>query len=295
MKRHVKKILLGLLICVFLFPAASFAGSCSTKYPVVLAHGMGASASILGIVDYWWNIDNALANNGAKVYKTSVNGMDSTTAKAASFKTQFLQILAATGAAKANIIGHSHGCLYTRYAISNLGLSTKVATWTGMCGPNRGSYIANLVCYNTPSYIRSVLAGSLNFVYAFIFGDTNPNSLQNGYDLCTDYVTNTFNPQTPNMSGVYYQSWAAKGKISVPDIILEPTWAILCVSDGANDGLVAESSAKWGTYKGCQSAAWYSVGCDHLNMVDQLFGITPGFDAPSFYVSVVNDLKNKGY
>jgi triacylglycerol lipase len=38
--------------------------------------------------------------------------MDSTENKAASFKKQFLQILAVTGKSKANIIGHSHGTLY---------------------------------------------------------------------------------------------------------------------------------------------------------------------------------------
>lgn len=295
MKRQARKLLLTLLCGLFLFPAMAFAGSCSTRYPVVLAHGMGASDEILGIVNYWWNIPGALQNNGCAVYQTSVNAMDSTVNKAVAFKTQFLQILAVTGASKANIIAHSHGCLYTRYAISDLGLAPKVASWTGMCGPNRGSYIANLICYDTPSYVQDVLGDSLDFVYAFILGDTNPNSLQNGYDLCTDYCTNVFNPNTPNMRGIYYQSWAGKGKWSVPDAVLEPTWGILEAHDGANDGLVAVSSAKWGNFRGVQSAAWYSPGVDHFNMIDQILGITPGFDAPSFYVSVVNDLKNRGY
>lgn len=292
--------LLGLLLALFvLIPGTVLAGgsssTCATKYPVVLAHGMGASAEILGIVDYWWGIEDALEDEGARVYITSVNGMDSTAAKAASFKQQFLQILAVTGSSKANIIGHSHGTLYTRYAITNLGLSPKVASYTSLAGPHRGSYIANMIMYNTGGFVQDALGASLNFVYAFIMGDDNPNSIQNGYDLCTDYMTNVFNPNTPNVAGIYYQSWAAKAKISCPNVMLEPTWIILLANEGANDGLVSVNSAKWGNFRGVQEAAWYSPGCDHLNMVGQLFGITPGFDAPDFFVSVVSDLKNRGY
>ena len=50
-----------------------------------------------------------------------------------------------TNASKANIIAHSHGTLYTRYAISNLGLGSKVASYTSLCGPHRGSAVADWV------------------------------------------------------------------------------------------------------------------------------------------------------
>lgn len=289
-----------ILVCLFLcVPMLAFAGgssnTCNTKYPVILAHGMGASAEILGIIDYWYGIPDALTAEGCNLYITSVNGMDGTIAKAVDFKRQFLQILATSGASKANIIAHSHGALYTRYAISNLGLAPYVATYTSLCGPNRGSAVADLIMYHTSSTVKNILAGSLNFVYAFIFGDTNPDTMQNGYDLCTDYMKNVFNPNTPNMPGVYYQSWAAKAKTSCPSVILEPTWIYLLTQEGANDGLVSVTSAKWGNFRGIEDAAWYSPGCDHLNMVGQLFGITPGFDAPDFFVSVVSELKGWGY
>src|SRR5512145_2975506 len=128
-------------------PSSLFAGGsssqCATRYPIVLAHGMGAQATIsllgVNIVDYWWGIEDALEDEGADVYITSVNGMDSTANKAASFKKQYLEILAITGKSKASIIAHSHGTIYTRYAITNLGLASKVASWTGLSGPHRGS------------------------------------------------------------------------------------------------------------------------------------------------------------
>ena len=299
----MKKItLIGItfiLTAIFLIPISALAGGdtdrCDTRYPIVMAHGMGASAEILGIVDYWWGIPEALEDEGADVYITSVNGMDSTRNKAITFKNQFLAIQAVTGAAKLNIIGHSHGTIYTRDAISNLGIGSYVASYTSIAGPHRGSAIADVIIGIVPDSLEWLVGDTLDFVYAFIFGDTNPDSLQNGYDVTRPYMINTFNPNTPNVAGIYYQSWAAKAKTSCPSLILEPTWLVLLAYEGANDGLVSVNSAKWGNFQGVEDAAWYSVGCDHLNIVDQLFGITPGFDAGEFYVSLAEDLKARGY
>ncbi|MBN2079187.1 MAG: alpha/beta hydrolase [Spirochaetes bacterium] len=297
----MKKVLISLTIVTAAFSFAFASGSsntCQTKYPVVLAHGMGASAQILGIVNYWNRIPDALRDEGARVYITSVNGMDSTANKALAFKQQFLQIKAVSGAAKLNIIGHSHGTIYTRYAISNLGLSPYVASHTSIAGPHRGSAIADVIMGVIPNPAEPIVGAALDFVYAFIFGDTNPNSVQNGYDLVRSYMINTFNPNTPNKSGVYYQSWAAKIKtmaINARNWYFIATWPILLLTEGANDGLVSVTSAKWGTFRGTQEGSWYSAGVDHLNIVDQLFGFTPGFDAPDFWVDMVADLKNRGY
>lgn len=285
------------LFVLFFIPAFLHAGggsetnSCKTKYPVVLAHGMGASAEILGIVDYWWGIEDALEGEGCDVYITSVNGMDGTINKAIEFKRQVLEILEITGKEKVNIIGHSHGTVYSRYAIANLGLGPYVASHSSLAGPHRGSSVATLF-ENLPSW----LAGDvLNFVYAFVFGDTNPDAQQNFSDLTPYYMTGVFNPNTPDFKGIYYQSWAAKAKTFCPSVILEPTWLYLLAAEGANDGLVSVESAKWGTFRGVEDAAWYSTGCDHLNVVGQLFGFTPGFDAPEFMISAVSDLKDRGY
>lgn len=289
-----------LILAMVMMPATGLAwwwdsDECDTQYPVVLAHGMGASAEILGIVDYWWGIEDALEDEGADVYITSVNGMDATENKAADFRQQFLEILAITGKPKANIIGHSHGTLYTRYAISNLGIASGVASHTSIAGPHRGSAIADLIMYETPDVLLDLLGDSLDFVYAFIFGDTDPNSVENGWQLTRDYMTDVFNPNTPDDPNIYYQSWAAKAKTSCPSVVLELPWLVLLVEEGANDGLVSVNSAKWGNFRGVEDAAWYSPGCDHLNIVGQLFGITPGFDAPDFYVDVVGELKDMGY
>ncbi|WP_248635479.1 esterase/lipase family protein [Desulfatibacillum aliphaticivorans] len=294
-----KQALILALAALLLIPGLALAGGskdiCDTKYPVVLAHGMGASAEILGIMDYWWGIEEALEDEGAEVYITSVNGMDATENKAADFQRQAFQIMAVSGASKINIIGHSHGTIYTRYAMSNLSLGRYVKSHTSIAGPHRGSSIADLIMNGLPSGLLNVGGDVLDFVYAFIFGDDNPQSLENGYDLVTDYMSDVFNPNTPNLSGVYYQSWAAKAKVGCNSVVLTPTWLIMLGYEGANDGLVGVESAKWGKFRGVEDGAWWSLGVDHLNIVGQLFGITPGFDAPDFFVDIVSDLKDRGY
>ncbi|MBI9075151.1 MAG: alpha/beta fold hydrolase [Desulfatibacillum sp.] len=287
------------LVSLLVIPGLALAGgkknTCDTKYPVVLAHGMGASAEILGIMDYWWGIEDALEDEGAKVYITSVNGMDTTANKAADFQRQAFEILAVSKASKLNIIGHSHGTIYTRYAISNLKLGRYVKSHTSIAGPHRGSSMADLLINGLPSGLLNAAGSVLDFVYAFVFGDDNPNTIANGYDLVTDYMVDVFNPNTPNKSTVYYQSWAGKAKTGCNSIVLTPTWLIMRAYEGANDGLVGVESAKWGNFRGVEDASWWSMGVDHLNIVGQLFGFTPGFDAPDFFVDVVSDLKKRGY
>ncbi|MCG8337274.1 MAG: alpha/beta fold hydrolase [Proteobacteria bacterium] len=300
--RVYTKLVVLCLVAVFLMPTTLFAAGKSnvaaTRYPIVLAHGMGASAEILGILDYWWGLEDVLRDEGADVYITSVNGMDSTAAKAADFKQQYLEILAISGKEKANIIGHSHGTIYTRYAVSNLGLGDNVASHTSIAGPHRGSVIADVILGLVPDSLEWLVGDTLDFIYAFIFGDKNPDSLQNGYDLTRTNMINNFNPNTPNVAGVYYQSWAAKIKtmaINARNWYFIGTWPILLLHEGSNDGLVSVNSAKWGNFRGVEDASWYSAGCDHLNIIDQPFGITPGFDRDEFYLELVAELKNMGY
>lgn len=271
-------------------------GAAATKYPVILAHGMGASAEILGRWDYWWGVADALRKEGAEVYTTSVNGMDGTAAKAADFKRQFLEILATSGKPKANIIGHSHGTVYTRYAISNLGLADMVASHTSIAGPHRGSAVADAVVGIIPDAWEPLAGNTIDFIYTLLFGDTNPDSLQNAYDLTSTHMINNFNPNTPDISGIYYQSWTGIMKSKVRrNWYFGATWQILQENEGENDGLVSVNSAKWGTFRGVEEGADWSAGVDHINIVGHPNGRTPGFDCDQFYIDIVSELKDMGF
>ena len=291
------------IICIFLilipatvFSAGNKADTCDTRHPVILAHGTGGADKILGIVDYWWGISDALENEGAEVFITRVDGMGGTEEKAEQFRDEFLKIQTmCPPETKFNIIGHSHGALYTRFAISNLGLSPHVSSLTSIAGPHRGMVLADRIVKNFPNPLKSITGTTLDFLYAYFMGDSNPDSAKNVYDVTTLYMKYVFNPGTPNMGGVYYQSWAAKVKYGCPNIVLDPVWRLLAEAEGPNDGLVSVESAKWGNFCGEESGAWWSPGCDHLNIIGHLFGITPGFYAPDFYVNLVANLKNQGF
>ena len=295
---NFRGIVVGALAIIMITTGAFAGGSnnstCATKYPIVLAHGMGAQYDIAwGITHYWNNIPSELRDHGAKVYVTSVNALDGTVAKAESWKRQALEILAVSGKAKINVIGHSHGTIYTRYAISNLGMAGRVASHTSIAGPHRGSSIAELVlkiCTKVP-----VASDILNALVVLVMGDTNPNTIQNLKDLTRDYMVNVFNPGTPNAAGIYYQSYAYRIKSVLGSGLFLLTWPIQKNIEGDNDGLVAVTSAKWGNFRGViEGASWLGAGVNHLAAVDMLFGITPGFNAPAHFVDIVSDLKNRG-
>ena len=293
------RLLICVVTCLVWSPVfaggSSDAGSCDLSYPIVLAHGMGASGNIelfgVEIIEYWYGIDSALEDRGADVYITSVNGMDSTASKGEDFNRQVLEILAVSGKEKVNIIGHSHGCIYSRYAITNLDLGKRVASHTSMAGPHRGSSVADAIMYGVPESLHGLFGKLVDSVYAVLFGDNDPDSLANGWDVTRPAMV-IFNENTPDVEGVYYQSYAAKIKIF--DLFFEIPWLICKYYEGDNDGLVSVTSAKWGDFKGVISGAWWCDGVSHLELINMFYGVTPGFDAPALFVEIAEDLKSRG-
>jgi len=289
-------ILFVFVFSVSAFPLVSFADTtCATKYPIVLSHGMGYTAGGLLGIGYWYNIPSALAGHGAQVFQSNQTAMAATSDRAAQLQTYVLQVLATTGASKVNIIGHSQGGLDARYMISNLGMSSKVASLTTVSSPNRGSSVAD-VLLSLDADLGGWISGLTTDVYYFLFGGQQ-NSIAAAQWLSVNFMTNTFNPNTPNASGVYYQSWSAT--MNAPPILdklpFTASAAILWWYEGSNDGLVSTWSAPWGTYRGNQGGSIFGGGVSHVNMCDQFLDVTPFFDAPGFYVSMVKDLKGKGY
>ncbi|MGD0022578.1 MAG: hypothetical protein ABSC54_09785 [Smithellaceae bacterium] len=328
------------LAIVLASPVVAADTSCKTKYPIILAHGMGFTPSpqypnsFPGIVE-------ALQACGATVYTPIVEGIGGTAEKAGQFVNGFSEVSPYDGSSwtsggfkgiqamypagtKFNIIGHSHGGLYTRYAITNLGIAPYVASLTTVDSPHRGSYIDQIeldIVKAIPA-LGSLIAGAIPFT-----GD--PAKLAaNDTDLSVDYMTKVFNPNTPNVKGIYYQSFscafrqyniikaeldgitevinAVEGKTTpVPTSALAfaellynalPDLAAECfyLGGGLGDGLVQVSSAQWGTYLGTQMGPWYSQGLNHLDAVN----IAPygaKWDAVGYWVQLVKNLKAKGY
>ncbi len=303
-------------------PVSAADTTCQTKYPIILAHGMGFTPSS-AYPNSFPGIVEALRARGATVYCTVVEPIGATREKAEQFKAELLKIMATDPSAKFNIIGHSHGGLYTRDAITNLGLSPYVASLTTVDSPHRGSTLAGVM-----SAISSILPWLADVLVGLIPSMDDPEKLTiNTQQLSPGYMNNVFNPNTPNVGGVYYQSWSAQYNYINPFITtgnylvlmaeaivllgLDPTSAsgsiaalygalpylaaeIYLLGGGYNDGLVSVNSAKWGTYLGTQKGYWYTQGVNHLDVVN-ISPLGATFDVIGYWVKVVKDLKAKGY
>lgn len=137
MQKRFWKIVAICLIALTSLPAPSWAaGYTQTKYPIVLVHGLFGFDSV-GPVDYFYGIASALRSGGADVYVTSVSAANSTEVRGEQLLVQVKQILAATGAAKVNLIGHSHGGPTARYVASVR--PDLVASVSSVGGVNKGS------------------------------------------------------------------------------------------------------------------------------------------------------------
>lgn len=113
--------------------------------PVVLVHGLGATAS-----ENWYFLAPHLAERGycvfAKTYGMdprypSRGGLKPMQESAAELARFVDEVRAATGAAKVDLVGHSEGAIMPRWYLKFLGGTAKVDHFIGWAGPNHGTDI----------------------------------------------------------------------------------------------------------------------------------------------------------
>lgn len=276
-----------------------------TKYPIVLAHGMFGFKSLLGgAVDYWYQIPSDLQANGAKVYVTQVAALESSEVRGEQFLKQVKDILAITGAAKVNLMGHSHGGHSIRYVAALM--PSKVASVTAIGSPVKGSPVADLV---TQTGSLSVVAyGALNALAGVIelfngagsFNQSAKNSIASLSTKGSAAFTAKFPQGVPTtacgqgaatVNGVKYYSWGGTKRLTN---VLDPTDALLGATglfiSQANDGLVSQCSSHLGVVLRDN----YSM--NHLDEVNLMFGLRDIFatDPKSVYREHANRLKLAG-
>jgi pimeloyl-ACP methyl ester carboxylesterase len=113
----------------------------NARYPVLLVHGYGASESV------WTPLRRALAEAGFG-YIVSFNYNSFATdpvAVSAELTCQAMRALAAAGAPRVHLIGHSLGGLIVRCALAaNAALSSQTASAVTIASPHRGAYLARI-------------------------------------------------------------------------------------------------------------------------------------------------------
>ncbi len=134
--------------------------SAAHPYPVVLVNGTGED-----MADGFSALSPLLADNGYCVFAANFGGapgnllqgtgdIAQSAAELASFVTQ---VLAATGASKVDLVGHSQGGMMPRYYLKFLGGAPKVQTLVGLAPSNHGTTLDGLATLETE--LATVLPG----------------------------------------------------------------------------------------------------------------------------------------
>jgi triacylglycerol esterase/lipase EstA (alpha/beta hydrolase family) len=115
--------------------------------PVVLVNGTFANQ-----ITSWNAVSPLLKNNGYCVYTFNYGGLFAgqigsygpVATSAGELKTKVDQVLAATGAAKVDLVGWSQGGMMPRYYLKNLGGAAKVNALIGLAPSNHGTTLSGL-------------------------------------------------------------------------------------------------------------------------------------------------------
>ncbi|HEY4096573.1 MAG TPA: alpha/beta fold hydrolase [Baekduia sp.] len=192
--------------------------------PVVLVNGTFANQ-----IDSWNAFAPLLKNNGYCVYTFNYGGLvlgqigalGPVAASAGELKTEVDHVLAATGAAKVDIVGWSQGGMMPRYYIKNLGGAATVNRLVGLAPSNHGTTVdgiatlaglipgatqaAGAVCPAcTDQFAGSPFMTALN-----AGGDTVPGVqytvIESRYDEVVTPYTSAFLAAGPNVTNITIQ------------------------------------------------------------------------------------------
>lgn len=307
MKSIAKTLVIASAVAMACGAAQAASTYAATKYPFVMAHG-AAGFDKIGPVDYWYGITTDLRNNGAKVYTTSMSAMNSSDVRNEQFLKEFKQIMAISGAAKYNLIGHSHGAHSIRYVAAIM--PAKVASVTSVDGVNAGTPVADVVLGFSNvlgpagTEIVAALVNGLGKIEAYLSG--NPSLPQDSVAMLNSLTTpamKAYNQKYPagvpatacgqgaaSVNGVRYYSWGGTAVVTNPldplDLFLTATSAAFL--GAANDGLVGKCAQHLGT------VIRDDYNMNHMDAVNQAIGLRGLFDPVALYRQHANRLKLAG-
>ena len=263
---------------------------CATKYPILMVHGVFFRDT--QFLNYWGRIPNELEANGAKIFYGNHSSASSIADSAQELSQRINEVLTETGAEKVNIIAHSKGGLDCRYALAKLDIAEKVASLTTINTPHNGCLFADYLLTKISDKIKNNVANTYNSTLKK-FGEVNADFLTAVNNLTKSYCSE-LNQELTTPQGVYCQSvGSVLRKATNGKFPLNFSYHLVKHFSGENDGLVSESSFKWGEkYTLLKPTA--KRGISHGDMIDLNRENIPGFDVREFYVELVHDLKERG-
>jgi triacylglycerol esterase/lipase EstA (alpha/beta hydrolase family) len=139
--------------------------SAEHPYPVVLVHG-----TLANMDDDWQTASPILVNHGYCVFAFNfggtsasalVQGVGDIAASAGQLASFVDQVLAATGASKVDLVGHSQGGMMPRYYIDFLGGAAKVDKLVSLAPSNYGTTLDGLVTLGSELSVLGPINGAL--------------------------------------------------------------------------------------------------------------------------------------
>lgn len=301
-------------------PDGATPGTLGPPYPIVLAHGFFGFDDFAGagFLTYFYGVVDALDADGeALVFTPTVDPFNDSETRGAQLLAHVERIVAETGHAKVNLIGHSQGGLDARYVAATR--PDLVASVTTYATPNRGTPIADIVVgLVEDERLRGLVDQLVQIIGAPIWDAAGEeSSVFRALEQFSQPGMADFNARFPNAPGVAYYSLTGRTDRDdgVPDCdatdsppfvsrwmrTVDPVDPLLDIAeqivdggdaDIVNDGLVRVRDARWGRFLGC-------VPADHLDEVGQILGDGPGFgnafDHRELFVALVAFLRDEGH
>jgi triacylglycerol lipase len=274
-------------------------GYTATKYPIVLIHGLFGFRSLLGTLDYFPAIPEALEEGGATVFVVTASQAADTAVRAQELIPQLERIRAESGAERLNLFGHSQGSIDARYIAATR--PDLVASVTSIGGPHKGSPVANLFL-KLPAGVAA--AQWFADTIKLLSGSSDPNDARAVLEFLQPQKAAAFNAKFPAavptsacgegepvVDGIRYYSWGGIGWLTNALDPLDVAWPVLGATiSEPNDGVVGRCSSHLGElirddYLG-----------NHVDESNMLFGLVSplGADPKTLYRVQANRLKKAG-
>lgn len=269
---------------------------CKTRYPIFLIHGTGfRDRKHFG---YWGRIPKVLEPHTAHIGYGHQDSWGTIEHNAGVVRKNLLKFIEETGCGKVNIIAHSKGGIEARYLASALECAPHIASITTISTPHHGSKTMDIV-HRLPVWLLRAISVLVN-LWCRLLGDEKPDFLGTCRQFTTEYMRR-FNADYPDVDGIYYQSYTTVMQNPFSDFIMLFPNFIVNLVEGANDGLVTVTSARWTNFNGVWKGAT-SRGISHPDVVDlrrrrlsKKASDTGVTDICDCYVGIVERLKADGF
>jgi triacylglycerol esterase/lipase EstA (alpha/beta hydrolase family) len=272
-----------------------------TRYPVLLMHGMAGTETYINLLDYWFQLEAVLLPPGFNVQIRDVESFQGTLVRSEQWLVHLHDMIDAGVGRKFNLIGHSQGGIDARLVTATKHMQGRIASVVTVAAPHYGSPAAEVITGTFNLFpISADISDGLAWMFGGLLGLSGADLAAQIADLTPDAME-AFNVSYPDVSGVYYASYAGRS-CGVLDLlcqwsnmgeIVDPVFTIshafITMAAGDNDGIVPVESAMWGDYQG-------TIPADHMDEVGQIadfFNLS--FDHKAFFLGEIRRLADLGY